>query len=113
MFICIIQTFSQGWYQLGFALEKKEYVKRCINKAKLQMHCNGTCQLIKRIKQNKEKESSQEIKVIRVDLPAVIPDINPVISNFICFKTTITVIGSSGVPINYACTLLQPPEFHC
>jgi hypothetical protein len=53
------QTFNQGWYYLDYQIRKKEYVKRCVNKARPMLHCNGKCQLMKKMEQQQKKEQGQ------------------------------------------------------
>lgn len=53
------QTFNQGWYYMGYLVQKKEYMKRCVNKARPMMHCNGKCQLMKKIQEQEKKEQGQ------------------------------------------------------
>ncbi len=33
-----------------------KYAKNCVNKAKPQMHCNGKCQMMKKIQQEQKKD---------------------------------------------------------
>jgi hypothetical protein len=65
IFAFLGQSFNQYWYYLGYLVEKKEYMARCENKALPQMHCNGKCQLMKKIREQQEKErgSAPELKL--------------------------------------------------
>ena len=49
------QTFRQGFYYVDYLVDKAEYVKNCVNKARPKMLCNGKCQLMKKI-QEQEKD---------------------------------------------------------
>jgi hypothetical protein len=54
----LLQTF-QGFAIMGdYYLNTSAYAKNCINKARPQMHCNGKCQMMKKLKQE-EKKSAQ------------------------------------------------------
>jgi hypothetical protein len=50
------QTFSQGFLYIDYLVHKAAYVKKCVNKARPQMHCNGKCQLMKKIEEREKKE---------------------------------------------------------
>lgn len=53
------QTFNQGLYCLDYLVRKKQYMERCINKARPQLHCNGKCQLMKKMQEQQKKEQGQ------------------------------------------------------
>ena len=106
-------TFNQGWYYLGYAIQKKEYMNRCVNKARPQMHCNGKCQLMKKIQEQEEKERGlpPELKLASV---------NEIISSRSFFTTQCPVITfptknkffdyTIGSPIDRPSALFHPPN---
>jgi hypothetical protein len=57
-----LQTFNRGVIVSGYYL--KAYVKNCENKAKPQMHCNGRCQMMKKLK-NEESHDQQVVAGIK------------------------------------------------
>lgn len=54
----LLQTFQVFAIVGEYYLNTSAYAKNCINKARPQMHCNGKCQMMKKIKQE-EKKSAQ------------------------------------------------------
>ena len=46
----IAQTFSRSIAMADYMVNLKAYKKSCINKAKPMMHCNGKCQMLKKMK---------------------------------------------------------------
>lgn len=54
---CMAQTFSRAAMVGGYYLNKAVYLRNCENKAKPQLHCNGHCQLLKKMKQEEKKEA--------------------------------------------------------
>lgn len=58
--LLLTQTFSKCLVVIGYTINK-EYVARnlCVNKAKPKMHCNGKCQMMKRLAEE-EKQNSQD-----------------------------------------------------
>ena len=62
------QTFSKGLIVANYFTNTQAYAKNCINKAKPKMHCNGKCQMMKKLKQEENKDSQNpdrknEIKI--------------------------------------------------
>lgn len=51
-----MQTFTQGFYYLGYLVDRSAFEKNCINKAKTWLHCNGKCQLMKKIIEHEKRE---------------------------------------------------------
>lgn len=54
------QTFSAPFIMLDYYANTAAYAKNCVNKAKPKMHCNGKCQMMKKMaeEEKKEKENS-------------------------------------------------------
>ena len=40
------------------------YAKNCINKARPKLHCNGKCQMMKKMRKRKKKKQNQDRKEI-------------------------------------------------
>ena len=63
------QTFSQGVYCLGYMIDKREYVKNCVNKARPMLHCNGKCQLMKKMMEAEKKNNqAPELKLAKSEI---------------------------------------------
>ncbi|HMU47272.1 MAG TPA: hypothetical protein PKC72_12950 [Chitinophagaceae bacterium] len=52
------QTFDRAFFIFDYLLETKSYAKNCENKAKPQLHCNGKCQLMKKLKAEENRDKS-------------------------------------------------------
>jgi len=46
----IAQTFSRSLAMADYLVNLEAYKKACVNKSKPKMHCNGKCQMLKRLK---------------------------------------------------------------
>jgi len=57
----IMQTFNRAVIILNYYTNTAAYVKSCENKAKPMLHCNGHCQLQKKLNQeeNKDKQNPE------------------------------------------------------
>jgi hypothetical protein len=54
-----IQTFSGGFVVLNYYTNTAAFAKNCVNKARPKMHCNGKCQMMKKLKEEEEKKDQQ------------------------------------------------------
>ena len=106
------QTFNQGWYYLGYLIEKKEYMKRCVNKARAEMRCEGQCQLMKKIKEQEEKDHGQppELKLAAQTLLFSPKNYLFIPSVHTEDKTPVFLIRTIGIPIHRSSTLFHPPD---
>ena len=50
------QTFSNAFVIADYYTNTQAYAKQCQNKDKPQMHCNGKCQMVKKIQQEEKKD---------------------------------------------------------
>lgn len=50
------QTFSKAFILVDYLANNKAYIQNCENKAKPAMHCNGKCQMAKKMKNEEKKE---------------------------------------------------------
>lgn len=62
----VLQTMCPAFIVADYYANKKVYMERCENKARLQMHCRGKCQMRKKLEKEKQSEEQN---------PFGIPDI--------------------------------------
>ena len=65
------QTFSGGFVMLNYYSNTAAFAKNCENKARPKMHCNGKCQMMKKLQQeekqdqqNSERKSENKIDIL-------------------------------------------------
>jgi len=59
LFIALIaQTFSRSLVLADYMVNLDAYKKACVNKAKPKMHCNGKCQMLKKMNKNPDDNGS-------------------------------------------------------
>ncbi len=51
-----MQTFNKSFVVYDYLTNTGSYAKNCINKAKPKMHCNGKCQMMKKLQQEEKKD---------------------------------------------------------
>jgi hypothetical protein len=60
----VAQTFSAPFIRLDYFFNQGDYARNCVNKARPMLHCNGKCQVMKKIREEEKKEQeSQERKM--------------------------------------------------
>lgn len=58
LLLCFMaQTFSRAAIVGSYYVNTASYAKNCINKAKPKLHCNGRCQMMKKLKQEEKKDA--------------------------------------------------------
>jgi hypothetical protein len=51
-----IQMFSSGFVMFSYYTNTAAFAKDCVNKATPKMHCNGKCQVMKKLKEQEKKD---------------------------------------------------------
>lgn len=56
-----VQTFERAVIVINYYTNTASFAKNCENKAKPMLHCNGRCQMLKKLKQeeNKDKQNPE------------------------------------------------------
>ena len=52
----LAQTFNKSFVMADYYTNTSKYAKNCENKAKPKMHCNGKCQMMKKLQQEEKKD---------------------------------------------------------
>lgn len=70
--LILTQTFSQWMVIAAFKINQSYIAKNtCVNRFRPQLHCNGNCVLMKKLKQQ-EKEEQNGQPTLKLDAPALI-----------------------------------------
>ena len=56
----VVQTFSAPFIRLDYYFNQADYAKNCINKNRPKLHCNGHCQVMKKIQEEEKKEQNDQ-----------------------------------------------------
>lgn len=56
------QSMSKGIIMLSYFTNKQAYERYCVNKARPQLHCDGKCQMSKKIKAEEERDQKDPLK---------------------------------------------------
>ena len=56
LFAFVAQTFGNGIVLLNYYTNTAAFAKNCINKTRPKMHCNGKCQMMKKMQEEEKKD---------------------------------------------------------
>ena len=110
--IFFIETFCSLFFVADYYINTTAYAANCINKSKPQMHCNGKCQLQKKIntEENKDKQATERKN----------ETLNEVLSSksfFASVETPIKIftvqkyfITNTGSPVDKSFQFFHPPQ---
>ncbi len=110
--IFLAQTFNQGLLYLDYMVDKAEYLKQCENKSRPQLHCDGKCLLMKRIREQEQKEQQKapEMKVVKAETgsnSSSFAQCPPALSTP---DKTIYFPFTTGTPVDQPRSLFHPPD---
>jgi hypothetical protein len=98
----------------GFEMNESYIAKElCVNKNKPELHCNGKCYLMNKLKQAQDKEQKQEQQFLKIQLqmqealvamPFVFKEYSIAAVNF-CIPT------NTGMPVARVTAIFHPPQY--
>ncbi len=108
----VLQTFSKAFIMADYFVNTQAYAKNCENKAKPKMHCNGKCQMMKKLKQEEKKDEQNPERKMENKNEYVLSSKSfyPVLKfNIAEQKTIFSLIMNNGKAIKMSYPLLRPP----
>src|SRR6476469_7565995 len=73
MLLVFIQSFSNWFIFLEYQSNKTFIAEKlCINKARPKLHCNGKCQMMKKMAEEEQQNSSNKGNQARLKLPEIL-----------------------------------------
>ena len=108
------QTFSKTFVIADYYTNTAKYAVNCENKSRPKMHCNGKCQMMKKLHQEEKKdqenqerklENKNEIILSAKSFFATIPSIC-----FIANKSKKALPSSDGKTIDRSFGIFHPPK---
>jgi hypothetical protein len=107
----IAHTFSKSLVLADYLVNVEAYKKACVNKAKPMMHCNGKCQMLKKIKKQ-EGESDANTTAPKFNQQELIlssKSFYPTIEILKLHQNIIFYTYSSSINSNYLSSIFHPP----
>lgn len=114
LLIVMFSTFSRTTLQLTYYTNRADYAKNCVNKKKPMLHCNGKCQLAKKIAEQEKKEKEESHKGLLAQEEVVTIPQQYIVYSFPIIKRTSNKfpIYTSQLPVIYTGSIFQPPRLN-
>jgi hypothetical protein len=110
----LVQTFHSALVIADYYSNTLAYAKNCENKAKPQMHCNGKCQMMKKIQQEEKKEQNNpERKADNKNETTFYADADFVFlirTVFIITRNKPVPVIAAFIPCDYRKDIFHPPH---
>lgn len=105
-----LQTFNKVFVVTSYFTNTKAFAKNCINKNKPNLHCNGKCQLKKKLQEENKKDDQNCNRCSFKD--EVFISINSfVLTDFFVISNVKKYIDCSNHQImDYSCDFFHPPS---
>ncbi len=111
IFCSLSASLSSLFVFAGFEMNLGYIAKElCVNKNKPQLHCNGKCYLMRKLKQAEEKEQKQSLKVqLQYTFATRTFNFRQYAYRTINFHIPL----STGVPQSNLKAIFHPPKYGC
>jgi hypothetical protein len=111
LFSLLMINFSNLCLFAGFELNRKYIAAEfCENKSKPELHCNGKCYLMKKLKQAQEKEEKQERQSQKTQIQDALVVLPMVFKQYALAEIKLHIPASMGIPQNIKYSIFQPPR---
>lgn len=111
LFSLLMTNFSNLFLFAGFELNRNYIAAEfCVNKNKPELHCNGQCYLMKKLKQAQEKEEKQDRQSQNNHFQDALVVTPVVFKRYAVAEIEIHIPTSMGMPRNIKNTIFQPPR---
>lgn len=106
------ETFCDVFTVAGYYLNTKSYAINCVNKYKPQMHCNGKCQLQKKLnnENGKEKQSAEKKNESGNEIISFNTFFASVETPFKSVTRKKYFISNTGIPVDKSFDFFHPPQ---
>jgi len=98
----------------GFEMNKSYIAKElCVNKNRPEMHCNGRCYLMNKLKQAQEKEHQQEQQFQKIQLQEALVYTPFTFKRYASPSRPLHFPYATGIPVSSVNAVFHPPQFSC
>ncbi|MBE9598348.1 hypothetical protein IM797_03490 [Pedobacter sp. MC2016-24] len=107
----ISSNFANLFVFAGFELNQKYIAAElCINKNRPELHCNGKCYLMKKLKQAQDKEQKQERQSQKTQIQDAVVVTPMVFKQYALAETKLHIPGSMGMLQSIKNSIFHPPQ---
>lgn len=111
LFSLLSTNFANLFVFAGFELNRKYIAAElCINKNKPELHCNGKCFLMKKLKQAQDKEQKQERQAQKTQIQDAVVVTQQVFKQYVLAESKLHIPASMGMPQSIKNSIFHPPQ---
>ena len=114
MAMLFAQTFSKNFIVIDYYANTSTYEKDCVNKNKPWMHCNGQCQMMKKMRQEENKDQQNPERKADNKNETVLSSKSFFVQltppSFILLSSVSPRINTQNIPVGNACDIFHPPQ---
>ncbi|MBB5634928.1 hypothetical protein HDF26_002396 [Pedobacter cryoconitis] len=115
LLMCSVSVSLSGLFVFaGFEMNEGYIAKElCVNKDKPQLHCNGKCYLMKKLKQAEEKEQKQDHQFQKIQLQEPVVYAPFEFKQYAVNAISLRVPFTTGKPVAQLTSIFHPPQLSC
>jgi hypothetical protein len=111
LFGLLTSNFANLFVFAGFELNQKYIAAElCVNKNRPEMHCNGKCYLMKKLKQAEDKEQKQERQSQKTQIQDALVVTSPAFKQYALAEIKFHIPSSMGMPQSIRNSIFHPPQ---
>ncbi|WP_158798047.1 hypothetical protein [Pedobacter sp. L105] len=112
LLLCSVSVSLSGLFVFaGFEMNRTYVAKElCVNRNKPQLHCNGNCYLMRKLRQAQEKEQKQDHQFQKIQLQQAIVSQPFIFRQYLIQIIQLRVPYNTGMPVAQVNTIFQPPQ---
>ncbi len=105
------QVFNRACIVTSYYTNTAAYLKNCENKAKPMLHCNGKCQMLKKLKaeEKKDQQNPERRTDTKMDPYCSINSHSGILFSAALAIQDLPYISNGGTPVKMPRNLLRPP----
>lgn len=106
-----VLNFANAFVFAGFELNQQYIATNlCVNRNKPQLHCNGKCYLMNKLKQAQEKEQKQERQSMKIQVQDALVVAPLIFKQYPFAEIHFHVPFSTGMPQTTYNAIFHPPQ---
>lgn len=111
IFCSLLVNLSGLFLYAGYEWNKQYIAQEfCVNKDKPELHCNGKCYLMKKLKQAEEKEQKQEKQEQKMQVQEAFVPVNFVFRRYLIREFNFYIPVCTGLPRSAQASVFHPPQ---
>jgi len=111
LFSLLSANCSSMFVYMGFELNQRYIAKElCINQDKPEMHCNGKCYLMKKLKQAQDKEQKQERQAQKTQVQDALIVTPLKFERYAFAELVLHIPFTTGMPQSIKDSIFHPPQ---